>query len=114
MDEELDPNKNHVTFHLKVDGKPREFTGVGPTRAVDCVSAVWQQLQRTAKLKAADVSQIYSEWEPAEEDLKFLDETFPAEAELAFTFARPAARDWDRALSAAAKVIAQSDTKARR
>lgn len=108
-----DPNQNHVTFHLRKGGEEQTLSGVGPTQAVDCVAAVWSQLAEGSQVRAADVWQIYSEWEPADEDLEFLDTTFPTEAELAFTFKRPKKGGWKAALAAAAKVIAStSPTKA--
>jgi len=108
MDDVLDPTHNHVTFHLVIDGVETETSGVGPARAVDCVAALWGALSEERGLDADDVRQIYSEWEPSPEDLKFLDRTFPEDAELAFTFKRPGKGGWDAAIKAAAKVIRAS------
>ncbi len=103
----LDPNHNHVTFHLVIDGVESEASGVGPARAVDCVAAIWGVISEERGLDPEDVRQIYSEWEPSPEDLDFLDRTFPEDAELAFTFKRPKG-NWDAAIKAAAKVIRAS------
>lgn len=108
MNDALDPNQNHVTFHLVIKGKETEVSGVGPTRAVDCVEAIWGIVSQERRLKASDVRQIYSEWEPSKEDLDFLDRTFPENAELAFTFKRPPNNNWAAAIQAAEKVIRAS------
>ncbi len=108
MNDALDPNHNHVTFHLMIDGIESEVSGVGPARAVDCVAAIWGVVSEERGLEPNDVRQIYSEWEPSPEDLDFLDRTFPQDAELAFTFKRPSGNDWDAAIKAAAKVIRAS------
>lgn len=106
--EDLDPEQNHVTFHLVVDGKEIAVSGVAPARAVDSVSALWHVLCREHGLSAGDVREIYSEWEPATEDLAFCDQTFPDDAQLGYTFARPDEGGWDDALAKAARVIAAS------
>jgi len=108
MDDVLDPNHNHVTFHLVIDGVETEASGVGPARAVDCVSAIWGIVSKERGLEPGDVRQVYSEWEPSPEDLDFLDRTFPENAELAFTFKRPPNDNWANAIKAAAKVIRAS------
>lgn len=108
MDDVLDPNHNHVTFHIVIDGVETEASGVGPARAVDCVAAMWRVLSEERGLEPEDVRQIYSEWEPSPEDLDFLDRTFPEDAELAFTFKRPKKGGWDAAITAAEKVIRSS------
>jgi hypothetical protein len=94
-------------------GKKKALSGVGPTRAVDCLSAIWQVVSRNEKVNPADVREIYSEWEPAAEDLAFLDATFPEDAELGYTFKRPAEDGWEAAFEEAAKVIAASAEKER-
>lgn len=99
------PEHNHVTFHLTVDGNEKTLEGVGPARATDCIEAIWRVVSREPWARSEDVHQIYSEWEPAPEDLKYLDETFPESAQLGYTFARPKHGQWAPALAAAAKVI---------
>lgn len=108
MNDALDPTHNHVTFHLVIEGVETEASGVGPARAVDCVAAIWGVLAEERGLDPDDVRQVYSEWEPSSEDLDFLDRTFPKDAELAFTFKRPAHGKWEAAIQAAAKVIRAS------
>lgn len=107
----LDPRQNHVTFHLRTAGKARTLQGVGPTRAVDCLSAIWQVLARETGAEAGEVYEIYSEWEPADEDMSFLDRTFPEDAQLGYTFKRPRADGWEQAFAVASKVIEASDAK---
>jgi len=102
------PEHNHVTFHVLVDGKEKTYSGVGPARAVDCVEAIWRVVSKEPGVRSQDVQQIYSEWEPAGEDLKFLDATFPDSAQLGYTFARPRDGHWAAALAAAAKTIETS------
>lgn len=108
MNDVLDPTHNHVTFHLVIDGVETEASGVGPARAVDCVAAIWGVVSEERGFDPDDVRQIYSEWEPSQDDLDFLDRTFPEDAELAFTFKRPPNANWDAAIKAAAKVIRAS------
>ncbi|MDH5671960.1 MAG: hypothetical protein OEZ06_07395 [Myxococcales bacterium] len=114
MSESLDPRHNHVTFHLRTAGKLHTLQGIGPARAQDCVTAIWQVLARDSGAQAREVYEIYSEWEPADEDMAFLDRTFPQEAQLGYTFKRPSDDGWEQAYAAAAKVIEASDADGRR
>lgn len=111
MSDPDNPNHNHVTFHLVVEGVKQEASGVGPARAVDCVGSIWAAVSKEGGLRAADVCEIYSEWEPAPEDMDFLDRTFPEDAQLGFTFRRPAHGQWEAAVREAAKVIRASSDK---
>lgn len=119
MSHPLNPKHNHVTFKLRLASSAtgsdhyKELSGVGPAQAVDCVAAIWNSLTESTDFQAAgynaqQVVEVYSEWEPAEEDQRFLDDNFPEEAELAFSFKRPGPGGWPAALDEAAKVIEAS------
>lgn len=114
---EVNASVNVVVFEVEHQGKLDKFVGQGPTRADDCVRQVWLELSAREGLRAEGVKRIYSEWEPSEQDKAFLDATFPAEVEVMFSFARPAADGWDEALQevetqirdAMAKRVAQEE-----
>jgi hypothetical protein len=100
-----DASVNVVVFQLEEGGRTRELIGHGPAQSPHCVRTVWLTLlEENGEARAANVRQIYSEWEPAPEDRAFLETTFP-NAAFSYSFSRPAAGDWDEAIQDAEQQI---------
>src|SRR4051812_2231846 len=95
---QIDPSVNVVVFQVRTDTGIRELVGQAPTRAADSVRQAWARVAEQNAVKAADVRQVYSEWEPSAEDKAFLDATFAADVEVSFSFRRPPEDGWEQAI----------------
>ena len=103
-----DPSMNFVVFELSRGGKLTRLQGAGPTRANDCVSRIWYEMQRASYgVQDQMVRRIYSEWQPSRDDLVFLAHHFP-QAQVTYSFARPREDQWEQALDEAHRQIRQA------
>src|SRR5215813_3444515 len=104
----IDPSVNLVVFAVKKPGLPDKLLGEGPTRAKDCVQRIWKDLVAENDVTPADVTAMYSEWQPSAEDFAFLKANFPGNLDVTYSFKRPAEADWDEALREAEQDIRKS------
>ncbi|MFQ3592266.1 MAG: hypothetical protein SNJ82_03635 [Gemmataceae bacterium] len=103
---QADPAMSVVVFQLVSPEGPiaRATHGIAPHD--DFLRQAWQCVAEQYGALAADVRQIYSEWEPSEADLAFVDATFPKGIDLSFSFRRPrSSEEWPAALAAAQATI---------
>ena len=99
-----------MAFEPAVDGRLETFIGEGPTRSAHSIELAGEAVASEGHLPPASVRQVYSEWEPSDEDQAFVEREFP-QAVTSYTFARPAADDeagWERALQQAAATVERS------
>jgi len=107
-----DPAVNVVAFEVAVGGRLEKLVGDGPTRANDCVRAVWRALAAAHGIRPGDVRRLYCEWEPSAADKAFIDATFPANLAVTYSSPRPAEGGWDQAMHQASRTIAHADRRA--
>jgi hypothetical protein len=89
---------NVVVFEVLIDRRLEKLLGEGPTKAADCIRAIWEELAATFGVRPADVRRAYSQWEPTPEDRAFFASEFPPPVELTYSFRRPPTRgDWGEA-----------------
>lgn len=100
-----DVSQNLVVF--RIDGREEPVLASAPTQAEDAVEQAWAQVQQQHEVSAAEVSAVYSEWQPSEADQEFMARQFP-EAECTYSFARPADDEWERAFAEARAVMAET------
>jgi hypothetical protein len=107
----IDPSTNVVVFAVKREGLPDKLVGQGPTRSPDCIQRIWAELSAKYGVVPADIRQIYTEWQPSAEDAAFLDATFAADLQVAYSFQRPADDGWDEAMREVERSIRESAIK---
>lgn len=98
------PLINIVVFEFKYKGSLETGTGRGETQNPHCIELIWNQIQSELKITGETVRRIYSEWQPSEEDTKFIDAFFP-NAKVTFSFSRPTDGNWERAAQEAQKAF---------
>jgi len=91
---------NLVAFELRREGRIDRVVGRGQTKALDGVRVAWLEVQQEHHAREGEVLRIYSEWELSTDDQRFVTAQFP-DAELTYSFARPADDAWDAALEGA-------------
>jgi len=102
----VDPAMSVVVFQLASSQGPIERTTHATAQHDDFLRRAWLSLVEQFGLLPQDVRQIYTEWEPSEADLAFVDATFPKGIDLSFSFRRPKnAEDWPAALAQAEATI---------
>ena len=104
-----DATMNLMVIEVMVDGELKKLMARGPTRDAKCSQQVWQGFASIHQVSAANVRQVYSEWEFSIEDKEFIEATFGSRLPLSYSFDRPASEDdWDQALLAAGNTIAKA------
>ena len=99
-----DPTVNTIIFEVKRLLKTEKFIEQSPTQAHDGIRAAWRAVQRKTSARPAQVSRIYSEWEPSPAESAFLSATFPG-AGVYFSFSRPTEDEWAPALQSASQTM---------
>lgn len=103
---DTNPAINVVVFEFVLQGQSGRAMGQAPTQAADCIRQVWQTIQQQhPQLTALDVKAIYSEWEPAPEDVAFVDTYFSPDLEFTYSFERPAEEEWEAAFAKVAQLM---------
>ncbi|MEV0567561.1 hypothetical protein [Dactylosporangium sp. NPDC050588] len=105
-----DPQVNMVAFRLHPQG--RVATGRARTRDDDALQQAWNTVRQETGATPADVTRVYSEWQPSAADSAFAAATFPG-VELSWSFRRPAADGWEAAFADVARQIERALTKTR-
>ncbi|MEL6271627.1 MAG: hypothetical protein AAFU54_22475 [Chloroflexota bacterium] len=101
----VDPTKNMIVFRYRTWRKADTAIGEALTRTPNGVQKVWEQVSAEHSLKPRSVQEIYTEWEPSDEDKTFLDATFPG-VKVSFSFERPASeRGWEQAFETAKEAM---------
>ncbi|MEV0273862.1 hypothetical protein AB0H43_34240 [Hamadaea sp. NPDC050747] len=100
-----DPSTNMVVF--EIPGYPEPFISSGPTQADDCVQQAWFAVP-VERRAAADVSRIYSEWQPSAVDEDFIGRTFPRAA-VTYSFDRPGPGGWEAAYAEVRQTMEQAE-----
>ncbi|GLI00812.1 hypothetical protein [Phytohabitans aurantiacus] len=103
---DADPSRNLVVFELRRGGGQRALAEV-PTRDDDGLRQAWEQVRREHDATAAEVSSLYSEWEPSADDVRFVRETF-AGADMSYSFERPGPDGWGAALEGARHAMVEA------
>ena len=103
------PEVNLVAMEVLEDGRPTRYIGHGPTRQTNCVQLVIEELISTASLRVADVTEIYSEWQLSGADADYLARHVP-NAQVTWSFRRPADGNWEAALAVARRKMDESMT----
>lgn len=103
---DADPSRNLVVFELRRGGGQRALAEV-PTRDDDGLRQAWEQVRREHDATAAEVSSLYSEWEPSADDVRFVRETF-AGADMSYSFERPGPDGWGPALEGARHAMVEA------
>jgi hypothetical protein len=102
---DADPSKNTVVFEFKRWLSKDTAIAQAATRADDGIEQAWKLASTEKRIKASQVTRIFSEWEPTQADAAFIKQTFP-KAEISFSFARPdSAEGWDSALAEARRAM---------
>ena len=99
-----DSNINMVVFEIRTASGLEKVMCEGPCRADDCLQQLWNALKRQRGIAGNDVTRIYSEWEPSNEDKVFVSQACP-NAPLTYSFSRPARDGWERAIREAKATI---------
>jgi hypothetical protein len=100
-----DSSVNVVVFEVLIGRRLEKLLGEGPTKAADGIRRVWDDLAATFGVNPASVRRVYSQWEATPEESEFLAAAFPPSIKLAYSFRRPAARDWGEATPEFARVV---------
>jgi hypothetical protein len=103
---DADPSRNLVVFELRRGGGQRALAEV-PTRDDDGLRQAWERVRHEHGATAAEVSSLYSEWEPSADDVRFVRETF-AGADMSYTFERPGPDGWGTALEGARHAMVEA------
>lgn len=102
-----DMSRNMVVFELDRNGTLDRVIGQGPTTAPDSVRVAWGEVQAKHHAKEQEVRRIYSEWELSADDEQFVADHFP-DAEITYSFTRPADGNWAMALDDARRQTEQA------
>jgi hypothetical protein len=103
----IDPTMNLVVFEVKHNNKVERFTAQGATKDANCIKKAWESIRQQQSLQPTHVSQIYSEWQPSDEDKTFLEKTFD-KAKVSYSFERPSDGNWEVAFAKVREIIEQS------
>lgn len=101
----IDPSTNMVVFELR--GHPEPHVSSAPTRDDHCIRRAWLALPVDHPRAAAEVTRIYSEWQPSAADAEFIEQTF-VNANVTYSFERPGPEGWDAAFAQARQTIEQA------
>ncbi|PPK65181.1 hypothetical protein V5P93_003618 [Actinokineospora auranticolor] len=99
-----DVTVNVIVFQLR-EGEPA-LANV-PTQADDAVRLAWAHVSTERGITPADVTAVYSEWQPSDEDNAFVAATFPG-VQQTYSFARPAPDGWEAAFTEARRVMVEA------
>jgi hypothetical protein len=108
----IDPTKNVVVFKVQKPLRKEETVkGETLTRDLNGVQKVWDEVSTAQSIKTRHVREIYSEWEPSDEDKAFLNEHF-AGVKVSYSFERPTSdSEWEQAFAAAREQLAETARK---
>ncbi|MDQ0376723.1 hypothetical protein [Amycolatopsis thermophila] len=99
-----DVTQNLVAF--QAHGLDDPVVASAPTVADDALRQAWAQVRAERQVQPADVTAVYSEWEPSAEDLGFVALMFPG-ARHTYSFDRPGPDGWAAAFAEAERVLAE-------
>jgi hypothetical protein len=102
-----DPTMNVIVFAIKRQGKEDTIANQVRTQAPDGVKTAWAKARQSHGVEARDVHEIYSEWEPSQEDEAFIDQHFP-NVKVSYSFKRPADGNWAKAFAEVRGIIEAS------
>jgi hypothetical protein len=99
-----DPSMNVVVFTIQRQGKQENIVNEVSTQALDGFKTAWGKAQQSHGARAEEVREIYSEWQPSEQDIVFIDEHFP-NAKVSYSFDRPTDGNWEQAFARVQRII---------